>query len=358
MKNITASKKPFFSILMPVFNAEKYLHKSINSIIQQSFTNYELIIINDCSTDNSLEVCRDFAIQDNRIFIKSTTHNMGVANARNEAISLANGIYLNFVDADDYIDNNVFEIVHARLLQNKAQILKYGCVEEYFGKNDVLIGNRVLHIDEGYYSDKIIIRKMILEMEKIPLFGYVWNTFYDAQLIKTHSLMFDNNLKVNEDFIFNMEVFNFVNQLDCLNCCGYHYEKRVNNSLSTKENSDYFKLHIVKINKLLESYYNWHMLDNKIKQDIFWFYTRYIYSYVCRTLRSNTLYYTKKSLLEVFSTSLFKQYSDINFQECSFREHILTNQLQNKNIHIIILICLLINIIRLRFPLTFAYNKA
>ena len=102
---------PFFSVVIPVYNAEKYINRSVESILQQSFENFEVVLVDDGSADKSMELCEKLVQKDTRV---SFFHqkNQGVSAARNKGISMARGKYLVFVDADDYIRADTLKLLY------------------------------------------------------------------------------------------------------------------------------------------------------------------------------------------------------------------------------------------------------
>lgn len=112
---------PKISIIVPVYNVEKYLHVCINSILNQNFSDFELILVNDGSKDNSGQICDEFAKEDSRI---SVIHkkNGGLSSARNAGIDVAKGEYIGFVDSDDWIDKEMYEILYNNIVRHNAQI--------------------------------------------------------------------------------------------------------------------------------------------------------------------------------------------------------------------------------------------
>ena len=113
------------SVVVPIFNKEKYLKKCINSIINQTYANLEILLINDGSQDNSEQICNEFASKDKRIKVIST-ENRGAALARNSGIELATGDYFSFIDADDFIHNTYYEIMLKMIEDNNAEIVECG----------------------------------------------------------------------------------------------------------------------------------------------------------------------------------------------------------------------------------------
>jgi len=113
--------EPLISVIVPIYNAEKYLTECIESIRNQTYKNLQIILVNDGSTDMSLEICESFARIDSRILIINQK-NLGVSAARNRGIEAANGEYIGFVDSDDYLDNQMYEKLLKTILVNNADI--------------------------------------------------------------------------------------------------------------------------------------------------------------------------------------------------------------------------------------------
>ena len=114
---------PFFSVLMPVYNSQKFLRRAVDSVLNQSFQDFELIIVDDCSTDGSADILQEYQQQDRRVVIAKTKANLGVANARNEGMKLVQGRFLTFVDSDDYIEPDLFLNVKEKIDSTGAQIV-------------------------------------------------------------------------------------------------------------------------------------------------------------------------------------------------------------------------------------------
>lgn len=120
------------SVIIPVFNTEKYISKCVNSILNQTLKNIEIICINDCSTDNSLEIIQNFAKKDNRIKVIDLKENKGVSNARNKGIDLAQGEYIYLIDSDDWIDETYLEEMVKKIKEvNSNIIINANFVKEY-----------------------------------------------------------------------------------------------------------------------------------------------------------------------------------------------------------------------------------
>lgn len=119
---------PKISVIVPVYNCEKYIDRCINGILNQTFTDFELILMNDGSTDNSLEVCREYAKKDNRIHVFSQK-NLGQAAARNNAVQKAQAEWLAFVDADDYTHPQLLRILYSAITDENVKIAMCGALQ-------------------------------------------------------------------------------------------------------------------------------------------------------------------------------------------------------------------------------------
>lgn len=123
--------QPLISIIIPVYNVEKYLDECIQSCINQTYKNIEIILIDDGSSDKSAEICKEYAELDSRIIFKSIP-NSGVAHARNVGIGISNGSYITFVDSDDFIDEKYCEVMYNLLVDYDADI---ACCTSYYLQN-------------------------------------------------------------------------------------------------------------------------------------------------------------------------------------------------------------------------------
>ena len=134
MKN----ENPFFSIIMPVYNAEKYVEQSIKSVLNQTFTNYELIIIDDCSKDGSYSICKEF--KSNCVLV-NLKENKGISYVRNFGLKKAKGKYITFLDSDDYIEKDTLEKLNEEVKLHNSDFLIYGFIEDIYDNRERLVKN-------------------------------------------------------------------------------------------------------------------------------------------------------------------------------------------------------------------------
>lgn len=183
------------SIIIPVYNSEKYLHRCLTSAVNQTLKNIEIICINDGSTDGSLNILKEFAANDIRIKI-ITKQNSGVAKARNTGLSVATGIYIGFIDSDDYVDNNYFEELYS-----------------YSPEYDVIRGIRVINKENRHGKNK---------------YGCIIPSIIKNEFLKKHNLKFPINKLTGEDSTFKRWIYNHTNKIfECPDKgIYYHYMKR------------------------------------------------------------------------------------------------------------------------------------
>ena len=163
------------SIIVPVYNAEKYIHKFVMSILNQTFTNFELILINDGSSDNSGNICDHYASVDERIKVIHLK-NSGASVARNVGVENAIGDYIGFVDSDDYIDSNMYHDLLEAAEDTNADIIKCG-----YREFDCDLMGRVCNFDSEYecIRDK---KTLLSRFFEGVLYVVVWNGIYKREI--------------------------------------------------------------------------------------------------------------------------------------------------------------------------------
>ena len=212
------------SIIIPVYNVEKYLKQCLDSVISQSYKNLEIICINDCSTDNSLEILKDYASKDSRIKILCNEKNLKVGLTRNRGLEIATGDYIHFLDADDWMEENSYEILVNTLNSNKVDILQFnlqyrknGIIEKY----DSLNG---LNPTETYNLSKN--SNIIYTWSK-----YSWNKIYSLAFLKKTNILF-NDFPCFEDSIFTLNCLLNAQEILFSNTILYNYRKGDTNALT------------------------------------------------------------------------------------------------------------------------------
>lgn len=269
---------PFFSIVMPVYNVEAYLPQAIESVLSQSFTDFELILVDDCSPESSGEICDEYARRDSRIQVLHLPKNGGLSNARNQGMNSAVGTYITFMDSDDYVSDTLLQSVYDSLQENQADIVVFGLIEDYFSPNGTLINSySVSYGTDLYIRDKAELQREVIELERKTLLGYAWNKFYRFDKIKDSGLEF---LKITliEDILFNLAFISDAEKMNVLSITPYHYMKRADCSLTNKFVKDYYILHRRRVYELLALYKSWDMCTPQVCTALADIYVRYIFS--------------------------------------------------------------------------------
>lgn len=166
------------SIIVPVYNAHNYLHECIDSLINQEYKNLEIILVNDGSTDDSLEICKDYAKKDSRIVLFSKA-NGGQASARNYALDRIHGKYVTFVDNDDWIRPNYCSELHRLAVENDSEIT--GCLE-FNDANEKIIPVNESKID--IYTMQEFAEKLIPDIIE----SHMINKLFDAKIFSNNTV--------------------------------------------------------------------------------------------------------------------------------------------------------------------------
>ncbi len=217
------SENPFkISVIVPVYNVEKYLSRCIDSILSQTFTDFELLLVDDGSTDKSGEICDEYAKTDARIKVFHT-ENRGVSAARNLGIKEASADWICFVDSDDWVEKKFLSDLYGNGFSQDECIIFQRAFVEYESSPEK---NRIsfpYYIDMTLYApfdEKQIIKYKILEDVS------VWAKIFNKNIIRTHDIRFCENLSISEDVVFLHTYLQFVKEIRLQSSYSYHYMRR------------------------------------------------------------------------------------------------------------------------------------
>lgn len=210
------------SIIVPCFNSEKTIATCLISIEKQSYSNIEIIVIDDGSTDTTVSIVEKLAETDNRIKVYSKP-NEGVSIARNYGIEKATGEYIGFVDADDIIIYNMYEKMISAIENTQAGLV----VCKYSTNEDKSIG------DDFFWNKDQYVHEMFLPSCWIAAF--VWNRLYRKKYIDEYSIRFHTDIKVCEDTLFNFEYLKNINNVYVVNESLYEYQINSNSAMFSGE---------------------------------------------------------------------------------------------------------------------------
>lgn len=219
------------SIIIPVYNIEKYLAKCIDSILNQTFQDFEVICINDGSTDSSLEILADYALEDRRIKIISQK-NSGPATARNLGLKEVKGEFISFVDGDDWIEPNTYELT----LQNMTDDIDLICfgTKLVIEKDFLLNENNIKSFKnlEEYYRIKTNGNLELNEYAIKTTTVNIWNKIFRTSIIKENNIVFLANLLCSEDVGFLYKYLFMCKRLYLIDETLYNYVQRPNSSMT------------------------------------------------------------------------------------------------------------------------------
>lgn len=228
------------SVIIPIYNVQKFLHRCLRSIINQTFKDLEIILVDDGSPDDCPKICDDYAMKDNRIKVIHK-HNEGLGYARNSGMNAAKGEYIVFIDSDDYVDIHMIE-----KLYNVATSKNFNAVYcgHYYERNGIII-DKVPEVDK--YTEFIgneNCRKILLEMigglhRGNPLYTMsVWHSIFNLKFLRLNKIQFPSERQfISEDMIFDIDFFSIADRVALIPECYYYYCANGNSlSLSFKEN--------------------------------------------------------------------------------------------------------------------------
>lgn len=237
------------SIIIPVYNAEATLERCIHSIIDQSWQDWELILINDGSTDDSERYCRAIAAQDSRMVLLSQD-NAGPSAARNAGLAIATGDFICFVDADDHVAPDYVEKLSIAMRQNKVEMAMCGYAEfSQFNPNGIQ-----LHNLSSFSSKKVISRDQFASLLFTGLTGVLWGKMFLHEVIDRYQLRLDESLSLSEDLIFVLRYHQVIENIALVLDFLYFYDRRSEKGLSRKQD-DLFLANVVRCNAAIERYY-------------------------------------------------------------------------------------------------------
>ena len=208
------------SIIVPIYNAEQYLRRCVDSILNQEYTDFELLLVNDGSTDASGDICEEYGDQDPRVIVIQK-ENTGVSDSRNRALDRARGKYLQFLDSDDWITPDA-----TRLFVRAAE--EYGCdmvISDFYR----VVGERLSTKGDIEEEGVLTREEFAAHMMENPAdfyYGVLWNKLYRRDIVEEHNLRMDTDINWCEDFMFNLEYIRYAKVFYALHAPIYYYVKR------------------------------------------------------------------------------------------------------------------------------------
>ena len=215
-------EKELISVIVPVYNAEKYLQKCLDSILEQTYKNLEIIIINDGSTDNSGQICQEYEKQDDRI-VYIEKENSGVSDTRNAGMDRMTGPYVTFVDSDDWLEPNYVKFLYEKLIEHQADIV-VGNYTSFNESNSVFYFHTSADYYEKVYDNKSVIPFLYDAKELLKSALIVpWGKIYKKEIIANFRFPID---RIGEDALFNLKALLGSKKVVYVNKSAYIYRVR------------------------------------------------------------------------------------------------------------------------------------
>lgn len=250
-------QKPLVSVIVPVYNAEKYLPACLDSICNQTLHEIEIIVVDDGSTDGSGRIADEYAAKDNRIKVIHQT-NGHLSAARNAGLSVVTGNYVSFIDADDWIDNKMLDSMYKVAESDSLDLVITGVHVEYPREK------RSYHLREDTYitaKNREEIKTLYFKLREICLFNYAWNKLYRTSFLQNNNFHFTVEPPF-EDESFNMEVFMKVSSIGVLPDTPYHYMRYDNGSIVASYKADLLEAYEEKC-KIYCRFFSWLQMSSE-----------------------------------------------------------------------------------------------
>ena len=216
------------SIIIPVYNAEMYLKECLESIINQTLKDFEIIIIDDGSKDNSKLIAKEYIGLDSRVrYIYQ--ENKGVSEARNRGISESRGKYVTFVDADDWIESDMYETMCNQLENNNSDMVMCNFIKEYEDKSKNEVEDFPFEGIKVFDNNDLIVSNLIKNMigtkslNSKSIMASVWRMVFKRDFIEKNNIKFDKNIIIGEDMIFCIDYLKKCKNVTVLDKVLYHY---------------------------------------------------------------------------------------------------------------------------------------
>lgn len=262
------------SVIIPVYNVEDYLHVCINSVLRQTYGDFEIICVEDASTDSSLEILEYFAQKDSRVKILKNDSNKGCGFSRNRGLEEAQGKYISFLDGDDWFSPNTFEILIEKAEKDNLDVLMF--------KNIVYYEEPHKFGMESYYDmefmnkyENIVFNHWDLDKTKLFVMSNApWNKFYLKSFLDEYNICFPNENLIHEDNPFFYKVITSANRISLINKY-LHNRRRRPNSIMTLNNERLFD-NIDIMYKVLDVFF-----ENK---ELYEFYKKEVLTYIFKSV--------------------------------------------------------------------------
>lgn len=312
-----------FSIVIPIYNSEKYLEKCINSIINQTYDNYEILLINDGSTDESDLICKKFVndFANVKYYFKENT---GVSDTRNFGLEKSSGDFITFIDSDDWIDNNTLKEIND-IIKNDPEIEIVQSNLKIFNDSnqiDMFKLKKNILVESGTIKDELINTIIAINYGKSEIFGNcrcAGGKFYKRKLLMENNIRFPYGIKSFEDGIMNLKAYMNASKIKILAKSFYFYRQHSDSTTHSYANNQYEQNTIIieEIEKIIG--------NNKLYNDVFKYCKMELFNGIVRSklMLANNYKKVKKELNIILHNDIFFNFiNNIEFKKLNRRDKI------------------------------------
>ena len=253
------------SVIVPVYNVEAYLEKAVDSILNQTFNDFELILVNDGSTDRSKEICEKYLSIDERVkFINQD--NQGAHNARNNALKVAKGKYVCFFDSDDYLEPNMLNDLYDLAKRYDSDLVISGFnINTYYNDNDYITIKYIPYTSNNEdiinYNNEVDFRKEAYHNFDINMFYPPWNKLYKLSYLKNNEIEFP--ITYRDDFPFVLRVIRDIDNVTFTKKIYYNFIRKRQDSETQKYVKNLYDKREEEHGFMLDLYRHWELLDDE-----------------------------------------------------------------------------------------------
>lgn len=290
--------QPKVSIIVPVYNAERYLERCISSLRNQSLEDIEIILVDDCSTDSSLEMCNKMAENDSRIKVIHKV-NEGAGYARNAALEITSGEYIGFADSDDFVEPDMFKTLYEKAVEYSSDLVMSGVLfvdGNMFSEKGECV--RKIYFDKDTHFDT----KEALQKLKMGIVGAepydeddskygmsIWKNLFKTEIIKKNNILFKSEREMlSEDALFMIDYISCIDKATGINAAFYNY-CRNEDSISKSYKKDRFEKSLVFANEVEKRF------EKDIDPKEYRIYINRFWQAMCRVLCSQEIMYARDS---------------------------------------------------------------
>ena len=253
------------SVIMPVYNVEKYLDKAIKSVLVETLTDFELILVNDGSTDKSKEICEKYVNLDERVKLINQ-ENMGAHLARNNALKIALGDYVCFFDSDDYVDKDMLSDMYSLAIKNKSDLIISGFnIDTYYNRDEYIVQKYIPYTSNNEniecFNDKTAFRKIAYKNFDRNMFYPPWNKLYKTSYLKNNNIEFP--ITYRDDFPFVLSVIKDINNVTYTKNIYYNFVRQRSESETQKYVEKLYEKREEEHDYMMTLYKYWDMLDDE-----------------------------------------------------------------------------------------------